>query len=113
MSDGLIKYFILFLFVLFSGIILGTPGLISWFHWMPEGLFTFFLLLLFAGIFLGTPGLISWFCLSLQGRILRRMGHRNASKVVRTIEFVCIFACSFFVLTILARSLIVTSYMAG
>ena len=79
---------------------------------MSDGLFIFFVLLLYAGIFLGIPGLISWFCLSLQGRILHRMGHRNASKVVRTIEFVCIFACSFFVLTTVGRSLINTSYVA-
>ena len=79
---------------------------------MSDGLFIFFILLLFAGIFLGIPGLISWFCLSLQGWILRRRGRSNASKIVRTIEFVGIFACSFVVLTIVARSLIDTSYVA-
>ena len=105
MSDRLFIFFILLLFAGISGIFLNLSGFISWFYWLPDGLFFYFFIpLLLAGIFLGVPGLISWFCLSLQGRILRRMGRRNASNIVRTIEFVCIFACSYAVLHLVAQS---------
>ena len=112
MFGRLFIFFILLLFVLFSGIYLGIPDVRSWYYGMPDGLFAFFMLLPFAGIFLGIPGLISWFCLSLQGWILRRRGRRNASKIVRTIEVVCIFACSFVVLTIVGRSFMHTIHVA-
>jgi hypothetical protein len=98
MSDRLFTFFMPLLFAGISGIFLNLSGFGSWFYWLPDGLFRFFILLLFAAYFLGLPGLISWFCLSLQGRIVRRMGRRNTSKIVRTIEFVCIFASSFAVL---------------
>ena len=57
-----------------------------------------FALLLVLGVFLGVPGLIAWLGVALRGRILRRRGRRNASKIVLAIEFVCIFAYSFVVL---------------
>ena len=106
MSDRLFTFFMLLLFagiflgvMLFVGIFLSDHSWMSWIYSVEsDGLATFFMLLLFAAVFLGVPGLISWFCLSLQGRILRRMGRRNASKIVRTIEFVCIFAFSYAVL---------------
>jgi Ca2+/Na+ antiporter len=117
MSDRLFTFFMLLLFagiflgvMLFAGMFLSDDH--SWMSWIfsveSDGLFAFFSVLLFAGIFLGLPGLISWFWLSLQGRILRRTGRRNASKIVRTIEFVCIFACSYAVLHHVAVSQIMT-----
>ena len=108
MSDRLFTFFMPLLFAGISGIFLNLPGFLSWFYWLPDGLFYFVILLLFPAVFLGLPGLISWFCLSLQGRIVRRMGRRNASKIVRTIEFVCIFASSYAVLHHAARSQIMT-----
>ena len=112
MSDRKFTLFMLLLLagiflgvMLFAGIFLSDPSYNKWLDSVEsDWLATYFFPLLFAAVFLGVPGLISLFCLSLQGRILRRMGRKNASKIVRTIEFVCVFACSLAVLNHVAVS---------
>ena len=63
-----------------------------------------YVLLLLVGVFLVGPGLIAWLVVVLQGWILRRTGRRNASKIVLTIEFVCIIIALGVGTTFVARS---------
>ena len=71
-----------------------------------------YVLLLLVGVFLVGPGLIAWLLVVLQGWILRRMGRRNASKIVLTIEFVCIIIALGVGTSFVARSWINTTYAA-
>ncbi len=71
-----------------------------------------YVLLLLVGVFLVGPGLIAWLVVVLQGWILRRMGRRNASKIVLTIEFVCIIIALGVGTSFVARSWINTTYAA-
>ena len=71
-----------------------------------------YVLLLLVGVFLVGPGLIAWLVVVLQGWILHRTGRRNASKIVLTIEFVCIIIALGVGTSFVARSWINTTYAA-